>query len=226
MYEIIKRLFDVGLSLVLILIISPVLILIILILKFTGEGEVFFNQSRLGRDQKEFKVHKFVTMRTGSEKVSTITEKGDPRVLPIGKFLRFTKINELPQLFNVFKGEMSFVGPRPLAMSDFSAYPDEIKPELYMGVMPGVTGVGSVLFRDEQEILFNLGKPKDEGYRDIMAVKARAELWYKGNRGLWTDFILLAATAFAILLPRMDILFFFFKTLPFKEDFLKLKQFR
>jgi lipopolysaccharide/colanic/teichoic acid biosynthesis glycosyltransferase len=215
---------DVLLSLVLILLLSPVLAIIALILRFTGEGDVLFNQPRVGLNQVEFRVHKFVTMKRGSERISTITEKRDPRILPFGRILRFTKLNEFPQLFNVFKGEMSFVGPRPLSRENFNSYPEGMKDQIYIGIKPGITGIGSVLFRHEEDILFRMKTPKEMGYADIMKVKGKAELWYREKRNLLIDIALLTITGWAILFPRSELLFLVFRHLPFKDEYLSLKQ--
>ena len=111
-----ERFFDILFSGIAILILSPLFIVVILILRFTGEGEIFFLQDRIGKGGNKFKLFKFVTMIKNSPDMGTgtITIKNDPRILPFGKFLRKTKINELPQLLNIFFGDMCIIGPRPL----------------------------------------------------------------------------------------------------------------
>ena len=118
-----ERLFDILLSAFAIIIFSPLIIPTILVLRMTGEGEVFFLQDRVGKDFKIFKLFKFSTMLKDSPNLvgGTITIKDDPRVLPIGKFLRNLKINELPQLLNVFLGDISLIGPRPLTEQNFNS---------------------------------------------------------------------------------------------------------
>lgn len=225
-YDRIKRILDIFCSLVAIIVLSPVLVVVMVVLKLTGEKQVLFNQPRIGLNQKEFKVHKFVTMRKGSEKVSTITEKNDPRVLPFGKFLRLAKINELPQFFNILKGQMSIVGPRPLSPDNFQAYPSVIRSELYMGVSPGLTGIGSVLFRHEEEIMYQLKKEKNDGYKeDIMPVKGAAELWYRDHRSLWLDLKIIALTAISVVAPNNTMVFRVFEDTQFINDYLQLPVF-
>src|SRR6185295_17876322 len=108
----------------------------------------------------------------------TITLKNDPRVLPLGKFLRKTKINELPQLINVLKGDMSIVGPRPQTEQSFSFFPERDRGKIFLA-KPGLTGIGSVVFRDEEEIMARSGKPYDRCFReDIQPYKLALELWY------------------------------------------------
>ena len=116
-----ERFFDIFFSGLALLFLSPLLVPIFIILKFSGEGEVFFLQERIGKGGDVFKLFKFATMLKDSPNIGTgtVTMKGDPRVLPVGKFLRKTKINELPQLLNIFFGDMSVIGPRPLTPKTF-----------------------------------------------------------------------------------------------------------
>ncbi len=119
------RLFDVIFSGIALVFLSPLLIPIALLLKLSGEGEIFFLQERVGKNREMFKLYKFATMLKDSPNIGTgtVTMKNDPRILPIGAFLRKTKINELPQLLNVFLGHMSLIGPRPQAQRCFDAFP-------------------------------------------------------------------------------------------------------
>jgi len=155
MYKIIKRLGDFISSGIALIILSPFLIPIMIGLKLTGEGYIFYFQKRLGFKNIYFDIYKFATMLKNSPNLGTgsITLKNDPRITPMGGFLRKTKINELPQLINVFIGNMSIVGPRPLMQSDFDAYPKHVQKKVY-NVKPGITGIGSLIFRDE-ECYFN-----------------------------------------------------------------------
>ena len=147
-----QRFFDILFSLISLLFFSPLFFIIIIILKLTGEGEIFFLQKRSGKDEKEFKIIKFATMLKNSPYLGAkdITLKDDPRVLKFGKFLRKTKINELPQLINILIGDMSVVGPRPLTKEQFSNY-DVNSKKLISSIEPGLTGIGSVVFRDEEK---------------------------------------------------------------------------
>ena len=130
---IMKRFFDIFFSSLAILILSPLFVIIIVILKLTGEHEVFYLQKRMGKSEKPFNVFKFATMLKSSESMAggTVTQKNDTRVLPIGKVLRKTKINELPQLFNIWIGNMSVVGPRPLTVDQYFNYSEEQRKYLW-----------------------------------------------------------------------------------------------
>ena len=120
------RFFDVLLSAITLLLLLPLFLPIVILLRFTGEGEIFFLQERIGKDGKKFELFKFATMLKNSPDIGTgtVTMKNDPRVLPLGRFLRKTKINELPQLLNIFFGDMSVIGPRPLTSQAFETYSD------------------------------------------------------------------------------------------------------
>ena len=139
-----KRLIDIVISGLSILILTPLLLPIILLLRITGEGEVFFSQVRIGKGGSSFRLHKFATMLKDSPNIGsgTLTVKNDPRILPLGHFLRKTKINELPQLFNILKGDMSIVGPRPLLIRYLPRYNNTQKQR--HNVRPGITGWAQV----------------------------------------------------------------------------------
>ena len=173
MYLILKRFFDFIFSLIALIILSPILLPIIILLKLTGEHEVFFFQKRIGFANKEFNIWKFATMQKNSPGIGTgeITLRNDPRVTKVGKFLRITKINELPQIINVLKGDMSFVGARPLMKKSFDLYTEEIKAVVY-NTRPGITGIGSVIFRDEEKIISD-SKDIQQAYRQIFEYKGR-----------------------------------------------------
>ena len=143
MYYLLKRTFDVLSSGIAILILSPLLIPVIIGLKLTGEGYIFYKQERIGHKNKPFLIWKFATMLKNSMNIGTgsITLQNDPRVTKIGSFLRKTKINELPQIINILKGDISLVGPRPLVTKTFTAYNEEVQSKIY-NVKPGLTGIG------------------------------------------------------------------------------------
>ena len=128
-----------------------------IILRLTAEGEIFYMQERYGINNTKFKIIKFATMLKNSMEMGTgsITLKNDPRVTNLGSFLRKTKINELPQIFNILKGDISFVGPRPLVKKTFMGYNKEIRCKIYK-TKPGLTGIGSIVFRDEESIISNV----------------------------------------------------------------------
>ena len=127
-----KRIFDVLLSGLALIVLSPVFLVIVLVLRFTGEGEIFYRQKRTGKGGRPFGMLKFTTMVKGSPSMGTglLTVKDDPRILPVGRFLRKTKLNELPQLWNVLVGDMSIIGPRPQAEPHFRLYSRQVQREL------------------------------------------------------------------------------------------------
>ena len=146
------RILEIILSLFAILFFTPFLIPVVFILLFSGENKVFYLQTRVGYRNKKFKIIKFATMLSNSSKMGTgsLTLKNDPRVLPFGFFLRKTKINELPQIINVLKGDLSIVGPRPQMKVDFENILIIFK-KIY-NIKPGLTGIGSIVFRDEETL--------------------------------------------------------------------------
>ena len=150
-----------------------------------------------------------------------ITVKKDPRLTPMGDFLRKSKINELPQLFNILAGKMSFVGPRPVMKISFEAYPDDIKKVIY-NVKPGLTGIGSIIFRDEEELITevkNKGGDIHEFYvNKIYPHKGNLELWYQKNKSFVLDFQIILLTAWVVLLPTSKLYEKWFKDLP-KRNF-------
>ena len=194
-----SRFLDICLSAFIIIVLAPLFVLIGLILKFTGEGEVIFKQERVGYSQKTFNVYKFATMKKNSANLpgGAITLPNDPRVLPFGKILRKTKLNELPQVFNIFVGEMSFVGPRPLMKKQFNFYSDA-KRSIISSVRPGLTGLGSIYFRDE-ESLFKGSKEPDKLYQEVITpIKEILEEWFVRNRGILLYFKILILTFVAV----------------------------
>ena len=151
MYHLIKRLVDIVFSLILIVLLFPIFIVIIIILKFSGDGEVFYLQERVGYKNKNFKIYKFATMIKNSPNLGSgdVTLRNDPRVTYIGKYLRKSKINELPQIINVLFGDITLVGPRPLMKPGFDRYALKFQKNIY-NIKPGLTGIGSIVFRDEE----------------------------------------------------------------------------
>ena len=138
-----QRLFDIVFSGVALVLLLPIFLPLLVLLKLTGEGEIFFLQDRIGRQGKVFKLYKFATMLKNSPNIGTgtVTLYNDPRVLPFGSFLRKTKINELPQIINIIKGDLSIVGPRPQMRVDFEKYSKNIQNKIY-NVKTGLTGIG------------------------------------------------------------------------------------
>lgn len=216
-----KRTVDCFLAGLAAIILAPLLIPVMILLKLTGEKEVFYVQSRIGLNNCKFGILKFATMLKDSPQLATrsITLPNDPRVLPVGRLLRKTKINELPQIFNVLKGDMSIVGPRPLAQETFDAYSKPIQAEIY-DCKPGLTGIGSIIFRDE-EALFQKSdlEPKEFYRKQIAPYKGTVELWYKENRSTWKDFVIIFLTAWVIVFPDSQLPHRLFYDLPkFSDD--------
>lgn len=201
-----KRIFDLVVSAMVLLVLALPLSIVIVVLKLTGEREAFYFQDRIGFMGKVFKVTKFVTMIKNSPNIGTqdITLRNDPRVLPVGKFLRKTKLNEVPQFWDVFVGKLSLVGWRPLMPQGFADYPKFVQEKIVF-VKPGLTGIGSIVFRDEESIITkaqSMGRDLRTCYReDIMPFKGALECWYVDNHSLWVDTKILVATAIAVLMP-------------------------
>jgi lipopolysaccharide/colanic/teichoic acid biosynthesis glycosyltransferase len=184
------------------------------ILRFTGEGEVLYRQRRIGLHNYYFSLWKFATMLKDSPKTGYLTVKDDPRILPFGKFLRKTKINEIPQLLNVLNGDMSIVGPRPLVDQTFKLYPKELQPLIYQS-KPGLTGIGSLVFRNEETILAESAKDPFRCYReDIMPYKGALEIWYGQNQSFWVDIKIIMLTAITIILPNNTLYKKIFRNIP------------
>lgn len=141
-----------------------------------------------------------------------ITLRNDPRVTPFGKILRITKINELPQIINVLKGDMSIVGPRPLMEVSFKLYPEEVQRLIYSS-KPGMTGIGSLIYRDEEKMISDADDPHAM-YTTIYPYKGALELWYLKNASLYTDFMIIFLTAWSILNPQNQLTTRVFKDLP------------
>ena len=210
------RCFDIVLSFLAMLVLSPFMIPIMIGLKLTGEHDIFYLQSRVGREGKDFKVFKFATMLRKSPSLpgGVLTQKKDPRILPMGGFLRKTKINELPQLINILLGQMSFVGPRPQARVHYELYSPEVK-QAIDGVPPGLTGIGSVVFRDEETMLDHVTGDRDRFHDAVIApYKGALEVWFVGHRNLYTYAMLIMLTAWCVVFPKSTASRRVFKTLP------------
>lgn len=223
MYLITKRIFDIISSTIALLLLSPLFIPIIILLKVTSEGEIFYFQERIGMRNKPFKIFKFATMLKNSSKMKGgfITVKNDPRLTFMGGFLRKSKINELPQLFNIFLGHMSVIGPRPVMRVSFESYPENIQKVIY-NVKPGLSGIGSIVFRDEEDIISkvqaNGGDIWDFYKNTIYPFKGSLELWYQKKKSLSMDLQLIFLTAWVIFVPTSKLYEKWFKDLP-KRNF-------
>jgi lipopolysaccharide/colanic/teichoic acid biosynthesis glycosyltransferase len=220
MYKLfLKRSVDLALSLVALIVISPVLIPVIIGLLFTGEHYVWYFQKRIGYKNKQFNIWKFATMLKASPSLvgGLHTTRKDPRLMPMGPFLRKTKINEIPQLINILKGDMSIVGPRPLVDKTFDPYPDHVKENIY-NVKPGLTGIGSIVFRDEEKLLSETTLDPIEYYaKYISPFKGDLELWYQTHLSFYTDLMLILLTVWTIVRPNNQLVYKVFKDLPGKH---------
>ena len=222
MYNILKRTFDILTSGIAIIILSPLLIPVIIGLKLTGEGYVLYKQERIGYKNKQFLIWKFATMLKDSANMAggIMTTEKDPRITPMGGFLRKSKINELPQLFNILFGHMSVVGPRPVMKVSFEAYPEKIQKVIY-NAKPGLTGIGSIIFRDEEKLITdvkNNGGDLWELYKgEIYPFKGELEIWYQKNKSFILDLKVIFVTAWVIFNPSSKIYDKFFKGLPKRQ---------
>ena len=216
MYNFIKRIIDLLISGTVLILLLPVFIPIVILQKLTAEGEVFYFQKRIGFKQKYFDIWKFATMLKNSPSIGTgsITLRNDPRVTPVGKYLRKSKLNEIPQIINVLKGDMSIVGPRPLVDRTFSAYPKEVQDKVYDS-KPGITGIGSIIFRDEELLISNSDMDPHAFYAaHIAPYKGQLEMWYQQNKSTFVDLSLIFLTAWVILFSKSELPYKAFKDLP------------
>lgn len=226
MYLFFKRIIDILLALLTMILLLPFFIPVMILLKFSGEGEIFYRQKRVGYKNEFFSILKFSTMLKDSPNMGTgsLTLRNDPRVTRVGKYLRKTKINELPQIFNVLLADMSIVGPRPQMLVDFEVYPNEVKEKIYQS-KPGITGIGSIIFRDEERIISSSDLSPQECYATHIApYKGALELWYLENASLATDLKLIFLTAWVIFFPGSDLVFRIFKDLPKKPKALQINK--
>ena len=199
------RLLDFLLALLAILILFPFMVPILLLLRVTGDGEVFYYQKRKGKHGKDFFLIKLSTMNKDSinSEMGSITVRDDPRIKFMGHTLRRWKINELPQVVSVLLGDLSVVGPRPLidGTTGYNAYSNDLKSKIFSN-RPGLTGIGSIVFRDEEAILSSVDNPHDFYVQELAPYKADLELWYSKNKSLKVDIGIIICTAISIMLPK------------------------
>jgi lipopolysaccharide/colanic/teichoic acid biosynthesis glycosyltransferase len=219
-----KRFADIILSLCALIILLPFFIPIMIILKLTGEHYIFYGQKRIGKGGTPFNLLKFSTMLKDSPNLGSgfITLENDPRVFPFGKLLRKTKINELPQLFNILRGDISIVGPRPTVKEHFEKLPEEAVKAI-KNTTPGITGIGSLFFRDEESLISLYGKDDPQFFFDneIQPYKGQLELWYSENKSFSLDLKIILLTAYAIFFPKNKNLIKNFKKAPELPEFMK-----
>lgn len=195
---VIKRIFDIVMSLIGLIILGIPMIIIGIIIKLSSEGPVFYKQVRVGKSNKDFKILKFRTMIVDADKKGMqITVGKDPRITGIGHFLRKTKIDELPQLINVLKGEMSFVGPRPEVRKYVEMYDDYQKNVLK--IKPGITDLASIEYRDESTLLGQSANPEKTYIEEIMPTKLKLNLKYMQEFSFFYDIKLILKTLVKIV---------------------------
>lgn len=193
-----KRLFDLFFVIPGLIVLSPAFLVIVLLIKLKDGGNVLFKQERVGKNGKLFKVLKFRTMVMNAEKLGDkVTTGNDPRITPIGAVLRKYKLDELPQLINVLKGDMSLVGPRPEVPEYVEFYPEDTK-KIVLSVKPGITDIASIEFVNENELLSNSDDPVADYKNKVLPVKLAYNVDYVNGRSLWMDFSLIFKTIAAI----------------------------
>ena len=190
----VKRTFDFCSSLIGLLVLLPLLILFSIAIKISSSGPVFFSQKRVGKDGKLFTLIKFRSMTVEQDNSSTATARGDARITKFGEFLRKYKLDELPELWNVIKGEMSLVGPRP----DVPGYADKLvgKDRDVLKLRPGITGAASLKYANEEEILASQQNPQKYNDEVIFPDKVKVNLDYYENQSFWLDIKIIFATIF------------------------------
>lgn len=181
-----KRVFDIFFSFIGLMLLLPFLIIIAVLISLDSKGGVFYKQIRVGKDEKDFSLFKFRSMKTGADKKGLLTVGGnDARITKIGYFIRKYKLDELPQLINVFVGDMSLVGPRPEVRKYISLYSDEQKTVL--NIKPGITDYASIEYSNENELLGKSKNPEKVYIDEIMPAKLQLNLKYIAEQGMLTD---------------------------------------
>lgn len=227
-YKVIKRTIDVILSFIGIILLSPLFLMLIILLALSVEHQVFYRQERIGYNFKLFYILKFATMLKNSPNLGnkSVTLRNDPRITRIGKYLRITKINELPQIINVLLGDMALVGPRPLLKNSYKKYTPEIQNVIYLN-RPGITGIGSIVFRDEEKLVSEIksrGYNPLDYYKDhIYPYKGALELYYYNNVSLLLDVKILFLTFWNILFSNSELVFKLIPDLPIKPSILSIE---
>ena len=194
-----KRLFDFIMALVGIVITSPFMVIVAILIKITSKGPILFKQKRLTIGMKEFEIYKFRSMRTDYDKdAKGIQTKGSSSAItPVGKFIRKTKLDELPQFFNIIKGEMSFVGPRPELPRRLQYY-TEIQKEMF-AVRSGISSPASIVFSDEEYLMEQVENPEKFYIEQIMPYKIELNKYYVKNQSFIWDIWIIIATLLKIL---------------------------
>jgi len=196
------RFFDLLFSFFLLILLFPLLLLVCIWNVLTGEHEIFYKQIRIGKNGKQFEIIKFATMLKNSSELGTggFTEFNDSRFLPLGSFMRKTKINELPQLLNILRGEMSLVGFRPLTKGSFNRVLDIGDKTTYSN-MPGITSPASIFLRNEEQILMKVEDKQKYYDEHILPFKVSLDEWWAKNNSVFNYFAILFLTALSLFLP-------------------------
>lgn len=194
-----KRIFDIIASLMGIIVLLPIMLIVAVIIKLTSKGPVLFKQRRLTLNMKEFTIYKFRSMRTDFDKdAKGIQVKGSSSAItPIGKIIRKTKLDELPQLFNILVGDMSFIGPRPELPRRLKYYSEKDKG--IFKVRSGISSPASIVFSDEEYLMNQVKDPEKFYIEQIMPYKIKLNLYYVETRNFWNDIYLIIATFLKIL---------------------------
>jgi len=188
-----KRVFDLFWSILGLAVLSPLLVMVALLVKWEDGGPVFFRQVRIGRDGRPFRIWKFRTMVVDAERQGrAITVGLDVRITKIGRHLRNTKLDEIPQLLNVLFGDMSLVGPRPEVPRYVELYSESQR--AILGLRPGITDLASIKYRNESELLAEAEDPDETYVQTILPDKIRLNLAYASRAGVWSDFLVILAT--------------------------------
>ena len=201
-----KRLFDITLSLIGLTVMLPLFALVAILIKIDSSGPVFYKHRRVGKNFKPFGVYKFRTMVKDADKIGPqITSGGDPRITTIGRFLRKSKIDELPQLINVLKGDMSLVGPRPEVEGYVTLYKKDYQEILK--VRPGITDISSVIYRDEESVLKEQPDPEEYYKNILLPKKIQLAKKYVKNQSLLLDLKIILATILKVIFPNYPVTF-------------------
>ena len=209
-FQLIKRVYDLILSIGALFFLSPLLLATMILLRFSGERDIFYVQDRIGLKCSLFRMYKFSTMLKDSHLMSGgwVTTANDPRTTPIGRFLRRTKLNEIPQLVNIVRGDMSIVGPRPAIQTSFVDYPENIKKTIYT-IKPGLTSLASIVLRDEEALISKISaenrNPVKYYNTVIYPFKGALEDWYRENQSLWVDAKIIMLTCVVIFIPNTTL---------------------
>jgi len=196
-----KRAFDITAVCLGLIFVIPLMIIIAILVKITSSGPVFFRQRRVGLNEKIFSVYKFRTMVQNADKMGTsVTTRNDPRITRIGRFLRKTKSDELPQLINVLKGDMSLVGPRPDVPEIIQSYTPEMKK--IFKIRPGITSVATLHLRDEEAILTKVNNPDEFYEKIIIPLKVNLAMQHVDKNSFTFDLKILCKTMWILTFGR------------------------